>query len=203
VVRSNILVRTNYHHVYGFPKEERESLPPILDSREVAFREFMDHFLNYSSPSAGLGIFPALLGLTTEKKFEGLLLHYKKLFHDFEVQQSYSLIDYRLRRKHIMSVVENTLYNLWKSLPETAEVLSSMRDALKFVQSDGGKVAVIFCSSDTDSEIAGYALELELLRQRKCRFVSIDCDYFHKHPADCVELMLKQELRLKSEEVQL
>jgi len=85
LVRSNILVRTNYHHVYAFTEEEREKLPRILDSREVALREFMDHFLNYSSLNAGLGIFPALLSLTTEKKFEGLLLHYKKLFHEFDM----------------------------------------------------------------------------------------------------------------------
>ena len=156
---------------------------------------FIDHFLNYSSYTQGLGILPSLLGLTA-KEATSQYHAYKKLFDDFDEQQRKSKILLRLQKTLGISI-----YNS----PFVRYITHAERDkgeqAIQVLKDPGVKVSLIFCPKVIDAAVMGVALEEALLKHQPFIFaVSIDCGRFRDHIPQIVQLAL-EELQFQSSDV--
>ena len=141
VVEKNILVR-DYRDAVCNDEGERPKLPPFLDAEELALRVFVDHFLNHSSYSNGLGLLPSLLGLTAVEN----IAHYdpyKDAFGRFEDEQQKLVTQLRLQKSLGLSVWSYARHEIAATEDENLKARAS--DAIQAVRDyEDVKAAVIF-----------------------------------------------------------
>ena len=169
VVQWNILVR-DYRAVFNYDESKRSKLPPWVDAQEERMRMFIDHFLNYSSYTQGLGMLPSLLGLTA-KEATSQYHAYKKLYDEFDEQQRKSKILLRLQ-KALGIFIYTSPFVHYISHAERDKV----EQAIQVLKDPGVKVSLVFCPKVIDAAVMGVALEEALLKPEPFVFtVSIDC----------------------------
>ena len=194
VVQWNILVR-DYRAVFNYDESKWSKLPPWVDAEEERMRMFIDHFLNYSSYTQGLGMLPSFLGLTA-KEATSQYHAYKKLFDEFDEEQRKSKILLRLQKALGISIYTSPFVH-YISHAERDKV----EQAIQVLKDPGVKVSLVFCPKVIDAAVMGVALEEALLKPEPFVFtVSIDCGRFRDHIPQIVQLAL-EELQFQSSDV--